>query len=67
MRTQILHLADLHLGDSHEYLGPTAEERRREADGLLRRIVDGILSPTSEIGGVVIAGDLFEMHEPPRG
>jgi exonuclease SbcD len=65
MRTRILHLADLHLGDGHDYLGPASAERRREADGLLARITEEVLSPASSVGGVVIAGDLFEVHDPP--
>jgi DNA repair exonuclease SbcCD nuclease subunit len=65
MRTRILHLADLHLGDAHAYLGSLAAARQAEADRLLSRIVDQVLSPESTIGGVVIAGDLFDSHDPP--
>lgn len=64
MRSRILHLADLHLGDLHAYLGPAAAARRMEADGLLRRIADFVLSPDSGIGGVIVAGDLFDLPEP---
>ena len=64
MRDRILHLADLHLGDPHDYLGERASERRREADGLLGRIVDKVLMSKSRVGGVVIAGDLFEHYAP---
>lgn len=65
MRTRILHLADLHLGDGHEYLGPLAASRRTEADDLLRRITEHVLRPDSPVGGVLIAGDLFDSHNPP--
>jgi DNA repair exonuclease SbcCD nuclease subunit len=64
-RTRILHLADLHLGAGHNHLGLRAAERREEADGLLGRLVDFALLPDSGIGGVIIAGDLFDLHDPP--
>lgn len=64
MRDCILHLADLHLGETHNYLGTRAAERRREADGVLSRIVERVQSPDSRVGGVIIAGDLFETHAP---
>ena len=64
MRDRILHLADLHLGDPHDYLGERARERMREADGLLERIVDHVLGDRSRIGGVLLAGDLFEHYAP---
>ncbi|HEY8418588.1 MAG TPA: DNA repair exonuclease [Limnochordales bacterium] len=61
---RILHLADLHLGWTPHYLGPRAEERRRERDSLLRRTVDWVLQARSA-DMVIIAGDLFESHRPP--
>jgi exonuclease SbcD len=64
---RILHLADLHLGRSHSYLGERAAERRQEADGLLRRIVDRVLGDPIEVDAVVIAGDLFESYRPDGG
>jgi len=63
--TRILHVADLHLGARHEYLGPGAEARRTEADALLSRIADFALRPGAGIGGLIIAGDLFDRHDPP--
>lgn len=64
-RTRILHLADLHLGAGHKYLGSRATERRNDADGLLGRLTDFALHSDSGIGGVVIAGDLFDAYDPP--
>ena len=64
---RILHLADLHLGRSHGYLGDRAAERRREADGLLRRIVDRVLGDPIDTDAVIIAGDLFESYKPAEG
>lgn len=63
--TGILHLADLHLGCTHEYLGAQAAARKAEADQTLSRIVDFSLEEGAGIGGVVIAGDLFDRHDPP--
>ena len=64
-RTRILHLADLHLGAGHNHLGPRAAERREEADGLLGRLADFALQPESGVGAAIIAGDLFDGHDPP--
>jgi DNA repair exonuclease SbcCD nuclease subunit len=64
MRDRILHLADLHLGAPHDYLGDTARERQKEADGVLGRIADHVVESRSRIGGVLIAGDLFEEYAP---
>lgn len=61
---RILHLADLHLGWKPHFLGPLAEERQRERDGLLRRAVDFVLEQ-ERVHLVIIAGDLFETHKPP--
>lgn len=61
---RILHLADLHLGWWPGFLGDRAQARQKERDGLLRRAVDYALSPGSGIGLVLIAGDLFETHQP---
>jgi exonuclease SbcD len=61
---RILHLADLHLGRSHSYLGDKAAERKREADSLLSRVVDRVLGDPIDVDAVVIAGDLFDTYDP---
>lgn len=61
---KILHLADLHLGWSPQFLGEREAERRAERDRLLERAVDFALAPGSGIGLVVLAGDIFENHRP---
>jgi len=61
---KLLHIADLHLGYRHSYLGERAEERAQEAPRTLERIVDWALDPAHDISAVLIAGDLFETHEP---
>ena len=63
MRNRILHVADLHLGDPHVYLGGLAAQRAREADQLFHRITEHVLA-TDRISGVVIAGDLFDHYAP---
>lgn len=61
----ILHLADLHLGFAHAYLGDAAEVRAREADLVLDRIADWLTGPSfPDVGAVLIAGDLFENYNP---
>ncbi len=66
MRTRLLHVADLHLGDSHDYLGPAAPARRSECDLVLRRVSEHALSPESGVAVMVISGDLFDLHHPPH-
>jgi len=61
---RILHLADLHLGWTPQFLGPRAERWQRERDRLLTRAVDRVLAG-GDIHMVIIAGDLFETHRPP--
>jgi DNA repair exonuclease SbcCD nuclease subunit len=63
---RVLHLADLHLGWQPEFLGEKKEERTRERDNFLRRAVDFALDPRNRIHAVLIAGDLFETHNPSR-
>ncbi|MEZ4655137.1 MAG: DNA repair exonuclease [Candidatus Eisenbacteria bacterium] len=64
MKDRILHVADLHLGAPHSYLGPKAAARRTEADLVFHRITEHVLA-SERIGGVLIAGDLFDHYAPP--
>lgn len=60
-----LHLADLHLGWTPQFLGDNRiDARQKERDALLRKAVDYALNPASRIDLVLIAGDLFESHRP---
>jgi len=61
---RILHLADLHLGFAHSYLGARGPQRTEEAVQTLERVVDWALNSDNRIGAVLIAGDLFETHQP---
>ncbi len=68
MGRSILHLADLHLGARHDYLGSAAAERAREADSVIDRIAQWVAMAgrgSREIGAVLIAGDLFDDPRPP--
>lgn len=61
---KLLHIADLHLGFEHRYLGDRAAERANETIRTLDSIVTWALEPVNDINGVLIAGDLFEYHDP---
>lgn len=64
---RLLHLADLHLGWRPPFLGgPQQETRQVERDCLLEKAVDYALDPSSCVHMVIIAGDLFDSHDPPR-
>lgn len=70
MRDRLLHLADLHLGASidarlRETLPGVAAQFARARDDIVSRIADWVSDEASRIAGVIIAGDLFERHNPP--
>lgn len=61
---KLLHIGDLHLGFKHRYLGSHAAQRLEEATTTLERLVDWAIDDDNEIAAVLIAGDLFETHDP---
>ncbi len=61
---RVLHLADLHLGHRPDLPAPLQEEVCRERNGVLKAAVDLALDPRQEISVVLIAGDLFDYHQP---
>ena len=64
---RILHLADLHLGWRPSFLPPEKQEEvQKERDRLLSWAVDYALDEKAAIDLVIVAGDLFETHRPPR-
>ena len=66
MALRILHLADLHLGWEPRFLPEAARSVwQAERDGRLRQAVEYALEPSHGVQMVVIAGDLFERHDPP--
>jgi DNA repair protein SbcD/Mre11 len=61
---RLLHLADLHLGWTPRDLPVAlADARRAQRDARLREAVD--LALRERVHAVLIAGDLFETHDPP--
>ena len=61
---KILHIADLHLGFEHRYLGEKGPRRAEETLQVLERVVEWSLDDANGIAAVLIAGDLFETHDP---
>lgn len=66
MGKRILHLADLHLGYRHDFLGDeAARRRRRECDSVLDRVAAWATGAGREkVGALLIAGDLFDSAHP---
>lgn len=67
MRDCILHLADLHLGATVEPRLDDDQRSRLERvrNGVLDRLAEWITADNSPVGLVLIAGDLFDRHDPP--
>ncbi len=63
---KLMHIGDLHLGFAHRYLGPKAPQRAAEILDVLERLVAYATEDAHEVAGVLIAGDLFERHDPDR-
>jgi DNA repair exonuclease SbcCD nuclease subunit len=61
---RILHLADLHLGASPAFLGPLAQERRKDYLDAFQRAIDYATQAENEINLVLIVGDLFDTSSP---
>ncbi|MDP2858122.1 MAG: DNA repair exonuclease [Bacillota bacterium] len=59
-----LHLADLHIGWRPRDFGGKEEQRGRERGGLMKKAVDHALDRSSGIDLALVAGDLFETHNP---
>ncbi len=64
MSIRLLHLADLHLGASFPSLGDRAEERARDFLNAFLRAVDYATGGEKPVDAVLIAGDLFDTHDP---
>ena len=67
MSIRILHLADLHLGASFLSMGERAEERGRDFLSAFLRAIDYATGNEKPVDLVVIAGDLFDTHDPEEG
>ena len=67
MALRILHLADLHLGWEPRFLPEAVRPIwQSERDARLEQAVQWALDPARGVGMVIIAGDLFERHDPPE-
>lgn len=64
---RFLHLSDLHLGWRPSFLEEGEAERfQKERDQLFAQAIEYALAPEHNIHLVIIAGDLFETHNPPQ-
>lgn len=61
---RFIHLADVHLGARPAYLGERAEERARDFEAAFKRAIDFACDVANKIDLVLIAGDLFDTHNP---
>ncbi|HEY7729160.1 MAG TPA: DNA repair exonuclease [Candidatus Eisenbacteria bacterium] len=64
MSVRILHLADLHLGASFPAMGERGAERARDLLHAFLRAVDFAADEARPVDLLVIAGDLFDTHDP---
>jgi exonuclease SbcD len=64
MSVRILHLADLHLGAGFPTMGDRGGERSRDLLNAYLRAVEFAAGVARPVDFVVIAGDLFDTHDP---
>ena len=64
MSVRILHLADLHLGASFPTMGERGVERSRDLLSAFLRAVEFASGEARPVDLVVVAGDLFDTHDP---
>ena len=62
---RIAHIADVHLGAPHSFLGDRADMRRKDFEITFERVITFCLDPENSIDALIIAGDLFDTSEPP--
>jgi exonuclease SbcD len=67
MSVRILHLADLHLGAVFPSMGERGSERSRDLLNAFLRAVEYAARDPRPADLVVIAGDLFDTHDPEEG
>jgi DNA repair exonuclease SbcCD nuclease subunit len=67
MSVRVLHLADLHLGAAFPSMGERGSERTRDFLNAFLRAVEFASSAERHVDVVVIAGDLFDTHDPEEG
>jgi len=67
MSVRILHLADLHLGAAFPSMGERGSERSRDLLKAFLRAIEYAAHDPRPVDLVVIAGDLFDTHDPEEG
>lgn len=67
MSVRILHLADLHLGASFPTMGERGAERSRDLLAAFLRAAELGAGEERPVDLVVVAGDLFDTHDPDSG
>ena len=67
MSVRILHLADLHLGAAFPSRGERGSERSRDLLNAFLRAVEFAARDPRPVDVCVIAGDLFDTHDPDEG
>jgi DNA repair protein SbcD/Mre11 len=67
MSVRILHLADLHLGAAFPSMGERGSERSRDLLNAFLRAIEYAAHDPRPVDLVVIAGDLFDTHDPEEG
>ena len=67
MSVRILHLADLHLGAAFPAIRDRGPERTRDLLAAFLRSIDFATRDPKPVDMVVVAGDLFDTHDPEEG
>ncbi len=66
MSIRILHTADLHLGAEYKSFRQKSFDLQQEAFNAFEKLVNYTANPSNEIDILIIAGDLFDSHQPDR-
>lgn len=61
---RVLHLSDMHLGAPLSYLGDKSPARQKDLEDAFSRAIEFASIPENRIDLVIIAGDLFDSHNP---
>lgn len=64
MSIRILHTADLHLGAEYKSFHTRSEDLQQEAFSAFEKLINYTIDPVNGIDILIIAGDLFDDHQP---
>lgn len=62
---RVVHIADVHLGAPCTNLGDIAPVRKKDFINSFEKVVNFCCEPKNNIDALIIAGDLFDMYDPP--